>query len=110
MTNLSDTSLGCFAQGVEGDMTRCVVDGVFSAGPAPGVMGLLLGGTVLTSLYIAGDGDVITPGIATTLFGAVLVPALPPQFRLFAYTVFVIGGTAAVFGVWTRFTTRGGFR
>ena len=110
MTNLSDTSLGCFAQGVEGDMTQCVVDGVFAAGPSPALMGLLMGGTVLTSLYIAGNGTVIVPAIALTLFGAVLVPALPPQFVLFAYTVFAIGGSAAVFSAWVRFTTRGGFR
>jgi hypothetical protein len=110
MTNLSDTSLGCFAQGVEGDMTRCVVEGVFAAGPSPGLMGLLVGGTVLTSLYIAGNGTIVVPAIATILFGSVLVPALPPQFQTFAYTVVAIGGTAAAFAAYTRFTTRGGFR
>jgi hypothetical protein len=110
MTSLNETSLGCFAQGVEGDMTRCVVEGVFSAGPSPGVMGLLLGGTVLTSLYVAGDGNITVPAVATILFGALLIPTLPPQFQLFAYTITALGITAAAFAAYTRFTTRGGFR
>jgi len=97
MTNISNTSLGCFAQGVEGDMTQCVVDGVFAAGPSPGLMGLLLGGTVMASLYIAPGGSIIPGAVAMILFGSVLVPALPPQFQPFAYTVVVIGGTAAAF-------------
>ena len=110
MTNLSDTSLGCFAQGVNGDMTQCVVDGVFAAGPSPGLMGLLIGGTIMASLYIAPGGSVIPGAIAMILFGSVLVPALPPQYQLFAYTIVVIGGTVAAFAAYTRFTTRGGFR
>jgi len=110
MTNISDTTLGCFAQGVEGDMTRCVVEGVFAAGPAPGVMGLLLGGTVLTSLYVAGSGSLVVPAVVTILFGSLLVPVLPPQFQLFAYSIAVLGLTAAGFAAWSRFTSRGGFQ
>jgi len=110
MTTLNETSLGCFAKGIEGDMTQCVVDGVFSAGPSPGLMGLLLGGTVMASLYIAPRGSIIPGAVAMILFGSVLVPALPPQFQRFAYTIVAIGGTAAAFAAYTRFTTRGGFR
>ena len=109
MTNLSDTALGCYAQGTEGDMTRCVVDGVFSAGPAPGLMGLLMAGTLLTSLYVAGDGDMAVPAVVTILFGSILVPTLPPQFRTFAYTVVVLGITVAAFTAYTRFTHQGRF-
>jgi len=32
---LNDTAVGCFAQGTEGDLTVCVLDGMFAAGPAP---------------------------------------------------------------------------
>ena len=109
MTQLNETTLGCYAEGTEGDMTQCVVDGVFSAGPAPGLMGLLLGGTVLTSLYVAGDGDMALPAVVTILFGSVMVPALPPQFRTFAYTVVVLGITVAAFAAYTRFTHQGRF-
>ena len=109
MTSIDQTSLGCFAQGTEGDMTQCVVDGVFAAGPAPGLMGLLVAGTLLTSLYIAGDGDIAVPAVVTILFGTILVAALPPQFEMFAYTVVVIGVTVAAFGAYTRFTHQGRF-
>ena len=110
MTNLSDTSLGCFAQGTEGDMSQCVLDATFSAGPAPGLMGLVMAGVILTSLYVAGNGSVIVPAVITILFGSVMVPILPPQFQTFAYTVVAIGGTVAAFAAWSRFTSRGGFQ
>jgi len=44
-TNLNETSVACFAQGTEGDLGQCVLDGVFAAGPAPSLIGLLMGGT-----------------------------------------------------------------
>ena len=109
MTTLEDSSLGCFAEGTEGDMTACVVDAVFAAGPAPGLMGLVLGGTLLTSLYIAGDGDATVPAVVTILLGSVLIPLLPAQHTTLAYTVVVLGLTVAVFAAWTRFTHQGGF-
>ena len=49
MANLNDTSVACFAQGTEGDLTGCVVEGFFGAGPSPTVIGLLLAGMMLTS-------------------------------------------------------------
>lgn len=104
MTTINDTSLGCFAAGTEGDMTQCVVDGVFSAGPSPGLVGLLLGGVLLTSLYVAGDGAIEVPAVVAILFGSLLVAMLPPQFEVYAYTVVAIGITAAAFAAYTRFT------
>jgi hypothetical protein len=109
MANLNDTSVACFAQGTEGDLTACVVEGFFGAGPSPTVIGFLLAGMLLTSLYIAGDGDVTVPAVVTILLGSVLVPLLPPQFVSLAYTVVVIGGTVAAFAAYSRFTSPGGF-
>jgi hypothetical protein len=103
------STLGCFAEGTEGDMTQCVVDSVFSAGPAPGLMGLVMGATVLSSLYVAGDGSISVPAVVTILLGAVLIPVLPAQFETLAYTVVVIGVATAIFAAYTRFTHRGGF-
>jgi len=90
-------------------MTDCMVDGVFAAGPAPSLMGLLMGGTLITSLYVAGDGSVVVPSVVTILFGSLLVPILPAQYISFAYTVVVLGITVAAFSAWTRFTHQGGF-
>jgi hypothetical protein len=109
MTSINQTALGCFADGVEGEMTRCVVDGVFAAGPAPGLMGLIMAGTLVTSLYVAGNGDATVPAVITILFGSLLVPVLPPQFQTFAYSIVVIGITVAAFAAYTRFTHQGRF-
>jgi hypothetical protein len=106
---LQNSSVSCFAQGVEGDMTACVMDGIFAAGPAPGLMGLVLAGTLITSLYIAGDGTVIVPAVVTILLGSIMVPVLPPQFQTLAYTLVVIGVTVAAFGAYIRFTHQGRF-
>jgi len=109
MATLNETAVGCFAQGTEGDLTACVLDGVFAAGPSPALVGLLLAGMLLTSLYIAGDGDVTVPAVVTILLGSILVPLLPPQYVTLAYTVVAIGITAATFSAWRTYTSPGGF-
>lgn len=108
-TPLNESSVACFAQGTEGQMTQCVMDGLFAAGPAPGLVGLVMAGTLMTSLYIAGDGDLVVPAVVTILLGSVLVPTLPPQYRTLAYTLVVLGGTVAAFAAYTRFTHQGRF-
>jgi hypothetical protein len=107
--DLNNSSLSCFGQGTEGDLTQCVVDGAFGAGPSPAVIGLLLAGTLLTTLYIAGDGTVVVPSVVTILFGSALIPMLPPQYVTLAYTVTVVGVTVAGFAAYQRFTHQGGF-
>jgi len=74
--DLDDTTIGCFADGA-GSGTDCVIDGLFAAGPAPELIGLLLGGTLISSLYIAGDGTVAVPAVVTILLGSVMLPLLP---------------------------------
>jgi len=102
--DIENSDLGCFID-PSSEMTDCLVEGAFNAGPAPSLMGLLMGGTLLTSLYIAGDGTIIVPSVVTILLGSVLVPVLPPQYVTFAYTVVVLGITVAAFAAWTRFTS-----
>ena len=100
MTNLSDSTVGCWAQGAQGDLFQCALDGLF---------GLVVAGTLVTSLYIAGDGTIVVPAVVTILLGAVMVPILPPQFQLFAYSIVALGIVAAGLAVWTRFTHQGRF-
>jgi len=106
---LNETSLGCYGQGVEGDLTQCVTEGLFGAGPSPAVVGLLLASVLLVSLYLAGDGTVVVPATTTILFGSALIPLLPPQYVTLAYTVVVVGLTVAAFAAYQRFAIRGGF-
>jgi hypothetical protein len=108
-SNLNDTSLGCFANGTQGNATQCVVEGTFNAGPSPALIGLLIAGTLLVSLYIAGDGSIVVPSVVTILFGGALVPLLPPQFVTLAWSVMVIGTTVAIFAAIVRFSDRSGF-
>lgn len=107
--SIESSDVGCFVDNSTA-MTDCVTDGVFGAGPSPTLMGLLLSGALLTSLYIAGDGDIVVPAVVTILVGSAMIPVLPAQFVTLAYTVLAIGVTVAVFAVWTRFTGRGGFQ
>ena len=106
--DIEDTDLGCFVD-ESLTMTECVTDGIFSAGPAPSLVGLILAGTLLTSLYLAGNGTVIVPAVITILLGSAMVPLLPAQFVSIAWAVLAVGTTAAVFSLWVRFTSRGGF-
>ena len=106
--DIEESELGCWID-ESTDMTDCMVDGAFAAGPAPSLMGLLMGGTLITSLYIAGDGSIVVPSVVTILLGSMLVPILPPQYVSFAYTVVVLGVTVAAFSAWNRFTQPGGF-
>ena len=108
-TEVEDSPIGCFAQGAEGGVFECIIDGTFAAGPAPELMGLLLGGTLVTSMYIAGKGTIAVPSIVTILLGSVMIPLLPEQHITFAYTLVVFGITTALFAVWVRFTHQGGF-
>jgi len=106
---LNETSLGCYGQGVEGDLTQCVTDSLFSAGPSPAVVGLLIASVLVVSLYLAGDGTVTVPAVTTILFGSALIPLLPAQYVTLAYTVVVVGVTVAAFAAYQRFVIRGGF-
>lgn len=107
--NLGDSSVGCIAEGSSGDLTSCMLEGIFSAGPSPEIMGFLLASMLLVSLYLAGNGSVVAPAVATILFGSILVPLLPGQFRGLSYTVVVIGITVAVFYAYQRFAVRRSF-
>jgi len=106
---LNDSSVACFAQGTEGSMSQCVLDGVFSAGPAPSLVGLVMAGVMVTSFYIAGDGSVVVPAVLLILFGSILIGTLPAQFVGLAYSLTAVGIAVAVFSAWTRFTAAGGF-
>ena len=107
--DLEESALSCFADGTEGDLARCVVDGAFASGPSEVLIGLLIAAVLLVSLYIAGNGTVVVPSVVTILLGSAMVSLLPPQYVTLAYTVVIIGVTVAGFAAYQRFATRGGF-
>ena len=106
--DIEDSDVGCFVDEAT-TMTECVTEGIFQAGPAPSLIGLMLSGTLLTSLYIAGNGTVIVPAVITIMLGSAMIPLLPAQFISLAYAGVAVGLTVATFSLWVRFTGRGGF-
>lgn len=106
---LNESAVSCFAQGAQGTMSQCVLDGVFGAGPSPALIGLGVSGVMLTSFYIASDGSVVVPAVLLILFAGIVAAMLPPQFIGLAYSMMVIGGAAAAFSAYTRYTSAGGF-
>jgi hypothetical protein len=106
---LNESAVSCFAQGTQGSMSDCVLQATFSAGPSPALIGLGIGGVLMTSFYIAGDRSVLVPAVLLILFGSILIGMLPAQFVSLAYTLVVIGIAAAVFSAWTKYTGPGGF-
>ena len=105
--DIEDSDVGCFVDETS-TMTECVTEGLFGAGPAPSLIGLILSGTLLTSLYLAGNGTVIVPAVITILLSSVMIPLLPAQFVSLGWTVLVVGTAAGFFSLWVRFTSRGG--
>lgn len=107
--DLDESALSCFAEGTEGDLAQCVIEGTFASGPSEVLIGLLIAGVLLVSLYIAGDGTVVVPSVVTILVGSALVPLLPPQYVMTAYAVVFFGVAIAAYAAYQRFATRGGF-
>jgi len=89
-------------------MSQCVLDGVFNAGPSPALIGLGISGVMLTSFYIAGDGNIVVPAVMLILFAGIVAAMLPAQFVGLAYSMMVIGGAAAAFSAYARYTGPGG--
>lgn len=109
MTTIDQTTFGCMLDGGSTGFTSCILDSIFASGGSPALIGLMMGGTLLASLYIAGDGDIVVPAVMTILLGSILVPLLPSQYSTMAYSVAVLGITAAGMSVMRRYILRGTF-
>jgi hypothetical protein len=63
------------------------------------LVGLLVGGMVMLGLYVASDGDLAVPAVVTTLFGGILIGALPGSYQDAAQVIMFLGLAAAIFGL-----------
>jgi len=96
--------LSCYT---DGDMLSCALeDLVASVGGEP-QFGLLVGGVLILSLWIAGDGDLATPAVVTTLIGGLLFPILSPTFATIAQTIAFLGLVAALLSAFETFVITG---
>jgi hypothetical protein len=80
---------------IVGDWFRCLFDPTVGLVGAP-TMGFLVGVGVWSALYLAGGGRTTTPTVVTILLAATLFPLIPTAFNGIAWTVLLVGASAAV--------------
>lgn len=70
--------------------------------------GVIIGGSLMLSFYIAGDGDIAAPSVATMLLAGIMVPILPGDARSSAYIIAFFGLVGAVVAVGRTYMLEGG--
>jgi hypothetical protein len=98
--------LGCYTEPAANLLTCALDDLVGAVGGEP-QFGTLVGGTLLLSFFLAGDGDLFPPATLVAVLGGLLFPLLPPQFETIAITIVVLGLTGALLSVGEKYV-RGG--
>lgn len=81
---------------IQGDWHRCTFEPVVSIIGEP-LFGLLLGGVVYLSFYLAGGGRTAAPTVVTILLAALLFPILPGQYVGIGWATLFVGAAAAIF-------------
>jgi hypothetical protein len=92
---LQATNITCLR--ATGDAYGCMIDQTIAAFGGDAVMGLIVGGMVVLSLYISSSYHPAPPSIGTMLIGGLLIPILPQQHQGTAMVIMLIGFIA---GVW----------
>jgi hypothetical protein len=87
-------ALDCYTN--DNDWLVCALDQLTASAGGEGTFGLMIGGTLLTSLYLVSGGRLATASVVTVLIGTILVPALPASYRAMAVTIMFIGLVGAV--------------
>lgn len=105
------TDAGAFSCYVNVDspsgLVGCAV-GEYRGPVGDGLFGLIIGGGMLLSLYVASDGDLAVPAVITTLFGGALVPMLPGTYQGIAIAIMLIGLIGSLFAAGVKYVARGG--
>jgi len=99
--------LSCYSNNPLGMLQECVFPQMVGAFGGPGLFGLVLGGTIISGLWLAGDGDLATPATITVLVGGVLFPILPASYQGIARTVAFLGLAAVALAVIEKYYLRG---
>jgi len=78
-----------------GEWHRCMFDSGVIGAPET-VFGLIVGGGLLASFYIAGKG-IATPTVLLILLAGIMIPVLPGAYVGIANAIAVMGVMSAVF-------------
>jgi len=71
----------------------------------PEVFGLLGGGVLLLSFYVASNGGLVAPATLTAIIGGVLIAALPPGYQSMAQVVIFLGLVAALLAAFRKYAS-----
>lgn len=94
-----DDALGCWTSNPQSLVDSCILPQMVGAFGGSALFGLLLAGTVLGTLWIAGDMDIVPPAVMLILFGGILFPILPAGYRGMAYSILVVSVAAVAYGI-----------
>jgi len=86
-----------------GGLLEAALNDLAAAVGGDAVFGLLVGGGVLFSFYLASDGGLATPATLTALLGGILFGTLPGGFVRIGQVVIFVGLVAAVFSLLDKF-------
>jgi hypothetical protein len=87
----------------DGGLLDAALNDLAAAVGGDAVFGLLVGGGVLFSFYLASDGGLATPSVLTALAGGVLFGTLPGGFARIAQVIIFVGLVGAIFGLLDKF-------
>lgn len=84
------------------DILQCALDAIVAPfGEA--LFGVFAAAFVILPLWLAGDGDLVVPGIAAMILGGIMLPVLPPDYANMAQVVMFLGLVAALLAVANRY-------
>jgi len=87
-------------------LAEVLADLVAGAG-SEAIFGVLVGGVLILSLWLAGDGDLATPSVMTVLVGGVLFPVLPGTYLGIARAVTFLGLVGAILAAVEKYYLEG---
>jgi len=87
-------------------LVEAIADLTHAAG-GEATFGVLVGGTLIMALWIAGDGDLATPAVVTVLVGSLMFPVLPAGYLGIARVISFLGLTAAILAALEKFYLEG---
>lgn len=96
-------AVSCYAEGAEGDLLECALNDLTAATSGEPLFGVLVGGAVIFSMYLAGNGHPAPPTVVTILLGSIMVPLLPGSYTQIAYTIVVLGLAFGVISIGGRY-------
>jgi len=99
LQGLSDYTDGGMLEAALADLTAAVGGEL--------TFGVLIGGALILSLYLAGNRDLTVPAVVTVLVGGVLFPVLPATYSTIATTIVFLGIVVSVLVVLEQYYLEG---